>query len=68
MTTRVPPPLFWHISQINVNILSLDVFTCVLNQFRGHWLLYDALNFAISICLKLKEEYAISCSFDNYIE
>ncbi len=68
MTTRVPPPLVWHISQINVNILFLVVFTCVLNQSRGYSLLNDALNFTMSICLKLREEYGISCSFDNYME
>jgi len=64
----MPPPLIWHISQININILSLVVFTCVLNQSRGYRLLNDALNFAISICLKLREKYEISCSFDNYME
>jgi hypothetical protein len=68
MTTQVPPRLIWHISQINVNILSLVVFTCVLNQCRGYWLLNDALIFTTSICLKLREEYGTSCSFDNYRE
>jgi len=43
------------------------VFICVLNQSKGYWLLNDVLNFAISI-LKLRKEYGISCSFDNYME
>ncbi len=29
---------------------------CVLNQFSSHWLLYDALQYAIIMCLKIKEE------------
>jgi hypothetical protein len=55
MTTRVPPPLTWHIYQIVVDCFFLIVITYVLNQYRGHWLLNDALHFAISISLKLKE-------------
>jgi hypothetical protein len=45
----------WHICQIVVNYLSLVVTTCVLNQSKEHWLLSDALHFAIFMCLKLKE-------------
>ncbi len=29
---------------------------CVLNQYRSHWLLSNALQFAITMCLKCKEE------------
>jgi hypothetical protein len=29
----------------------------VLNQFRGHWLLSDALNVTIAMNLKLKKEF-----------
>ncbi len=32
------------------------VTTYVLNQLHGHWLLTDALHFAISLSLKLKED------------
>jgi hypothetical protein len=56
MTTRVPPPLTWHICQIVVNCLSPIITTCVRNQSRGHWLLSDVLHFAISMNLKLIEE------------
>jgi hypothetical protein len=38
-TNRVPPPLIWYISQIIVDVLSLVVNACVLNQFRGHWVI-----------------------------
>jgi len=57
---HVPPPLNWHISQIIVNVLSLVVSAYVLNQSRGHWLLFDALNVVITMSLKLKEKSKIS--------
>jgi len=64
----MPPPLTRHISQIIVDVISLIVSICVLNQSKGHWLqLNDALNFNISICLKLKEETNL-VSFDNFME
>jgi hypothetical protein len=64
MTTLVFPPLTWHISQIIIDVISLVMFICVFNQSRGQWVFSDALNFAISTCLKLKEEFEISSSFD----
>jgi hypothetical protein len=51
---QVPPPLTWHICQIIVDFLSPIVSTCVMNQSCGHLLLSDALNYAISMILKLK--------------
>jgi hypothetical protein len=45
---RVPPPLTWHICQIIIDVLSLVVSACVLNQFHVHWLLYDVLNATIT--------------------
>ncbi len=68
MITQVPPLLTWHISQIIVDVLSPIVFTCVLNQSRGHWLLSDVLNYAIYIFLKLKGKTIILISFDNFVE
>jgi hypothetical protein len=44
MTTKVPPPLTWHIYQIVVDYFSLIVITCVLNQSKENWLLSDALH------------------------
>jgi hypothetical protein len=46
----------------------LFVSICLFNQCEGHWLLSDVLNFAISICLKLKKEFEILVSFDNFME
>jgi hypothetical protein len=42
--------------------------TCVFNQSKGHFLLNDVLNSMISICLKLKEAFQISRSFDNFMK
>jgi hypothetical protein len=39
-----------------VNISSLVVIPCILNEFRDHKLLNDALNVITSITLKLKKE------------
>jgi len=49
---RGPPLLTWHIFKIIVDSLSPIVTTCVLNQSKSHWLLFDALQFAITMCLK----------------
>jgi hypothetical protein len=38
-----------------------------VNQYRGHWLLSDALNFVISISLKFKNEIDFA-TFDNLME
>lgn len=35
------------------------VFTCVLNQSRGHWLLGDALNATISLSLQFSHEVVV---------
>jgi hypothetical protein len=67
MNARVPPPLTWHICRIIVNFLGLVVSICVLNQFKGHWLLDDALNFAISMGLKFRDEID-STTFDNLMD
>jgi hypothetical protein len=39
-----------------------------LNQFRGHWLLNDALHSTISMSLKLKEELENAPSFHTPME
>ncbi len=44
LTTKVPPPLTWHIYQIVVDCLSLIVIAYVLNQSKENWLLSDALH------------------------
>jgi hypothetical protein len=52
---RVPPFLTCDIFQIIVDFLSLVLSACALNQFNSHWLLFDALQSTITICLKCKE-------------
>jgi hypothetical protein len=59
MTTQVPPPSTWHISQIIVDVLSPIMYACLFNQSKFHWLLSDVLNFAISICFQLSEQTRI---------
>ncbi len=61
------PPLTWHICHIIVDSLGPIVSTCILNQSRGHWLLNDALNYAMSTSLKFKDEID-STTFDNLME
>jgi hypothetical protein len=41
-----------------MDCLSLVVIACVVNQFNNHWLLFDALQSTITMCLKFKEEIA----------
>jgi hypothetical protein len=67
MGARLSPLLTWHICHIIVDYFDLVVPTCILNQSRGHWLLSDALNYAISISLKFKDEID-STTFDNLME
>jgi hypothetical protein len=44
------------------------VFSCVFNQFHGHWFINDVLHFVISMSLKLKEENKIIPSFESLME
>jgi hypothetical protein len=48
--------------------LSPIVTICILNQSRGHWLLSDALQIAISMNLKLKEEMNNLLMLDVLVE
>jgi hypothetical protein len=43
----MPSPLTWWIFHIIVDCFLLIVFARVINQSHGHWLLNDALHFAI---------------------
>ncbi len=47
--------LTWHISQIIVDVFSLIVNSCMMNQFRNHWLFFDALYILIIKKNKLEE-------------
>ncbi len=55
MTTRVSFGMTWHICQIVVNCFFLVVSAYVLNQYRGYWLLSNALHFAISMSRETKK-------------
>ncbi len=67
MSARVAPPLTWHICIIIVYSLDPIVFVCSLNHYRGHWLLSDALNYAIFMSLKFRDEIDFA-TFDNLME
>ncbi len=60
VTSRVPPPLTWHISQKIIDVLSSVVSVSVLNQSLGHWLLSNALNVTITMSPKLFLKIEIS--------
>jgi len=47
MNAKVPPLMTWHTCWIIINSFSHVVSPCIMNQSRRHWLLSDALNFAI---------------------
>jgi hypothetical protein len=49
-------------------VFSLVIIACVLNQFKENWLLGDALHFAISMSLKLREELENAPSFQTLME
>jgi hypothetical protein len=63
----LPPPLTWHIRHIIVDSFGHVVFVCILNQFKGHWLLSDALDSTISMNLKFRDEIDFA-TFDNLME
>jgi len=68
ITSRVPPPLTWHIFLIVMDCLPPIISACVINQSHGHWLLSDVLHFVISLSLKLKEENKSIRSFESLME
>jgi hypothetical protein len=51
-----------------MNSLSLIANACVLNQFHGHQLLFNALQLAIIMCLKFKEKTINPLSQVNLID
>ncbi len=51
-----------------MDYLSLIVNACVLNQFAGHWLLFNTLNFAITMSSKAKEEVNAKPSFESLMD
>jgi hypothetical protein len=67
MSARIPPPLTWHICYNIVDSLGPIVYVCILSHYRGHWLLNDALNSAICMNIKFKDEIDFA-TFDNSME
>ncbi len=68
MSAKVPPLLTRHICRIVVDSFGPIVFASILNQFKGHWLLRDALiNSVIYMSLKFKDEID-SVTFNNLME
>jgi hypothetical protein len=65
MIAQMSPLLTWHICQIIVFFFSPIVTCYVLNQFRDHWLLSDAVNSTISISLKFRIEPRNTFSFQT---
>jgi hypothetical protein len=60
--------LFFLLGTSLLNFLSLVVISCVLNQSKSHWLLSDALQFAIIMCLKFREEITNPSTLVNLID
>jgi hypothetical protein len=44
------------------------VIACVLNQSSNHWLLFNALQSTITLCLKFKEEITNPFALINLID
>ncbi len=51
-----------------VDILSLVVSTCVLNQSCGHWLLSDALNVFMSMVFEFQANIIIHAIPENMVD
>ncbi len=51
-----------------VDCLSLIIFACILDQFVGHWLLLDALNFVITMSFKIRDEMHLRPSFETRMD
>jgi hypothetical protein len=60
--------LTWKMSRTIVDCLFPIVATCVLNKSYEHWFLNDALHFAISMNLKLKEKNEVVTFFHISME
>jgi hypothetical protein len=63
----MPFLLIWHILKIIVDSLFHVVIVYILNQSSGHWLLSNALQSTIIMCLKLKEKITNPFALVNLI-
>jgi len=46
----------WAIAQTIFTCLNLVVIACVLNQSRGHWLLFDVLMTKINVVVAMESQ------------
>ncbi len=65
---QIPPIITWHICQTIVDCLFPILTTCVLNQSKDHGLLSEALNNAIIMSSKLKEDVGIVQNLDQFMD
>jgi hypothetical protein len=68
MSGHVFPLIIWFICQTIVDYLNPNFFTCILNQYVGHWLILDALNSAITMSYKVKDEMHLRLSFESFMD
>jgi hypothetical protein len=68
MCGRVLALITWFICQTIVDCLNLVVFICVLNQSTIHWLLSNALNYAITMSFKVKDEMHLKPFFESLMD
>jgi len=68
VSNQVPPPITWFICQTMVDYLNHVINDCVLKQFTGHWLLFNALNSTIIMSSKSKEEVNVRPSFEFFMD
>ncbi len=66
ITNCVPSLLTVYVSQIIIDIISPIVNACVFNQYRGHWLFFNALH--AKITMELKEQLKMTPFMVNLIE
>ncbi len=51
-----------------IDCLSFIIFACILDQFVGHWLLLDALNFVITMSFTSRDEMHLRPSFETCMD
>ncbi len=56
LVNMIPLAQTWAIVEAICDAFSLVVTTCVVNQWRGYWLLSNVLAFAIKLYVKLTKE------------
>jgi hypothetical protein len=64
----VPPPLFWDVCQMIMDLFILIVNGCVFKKSCGNWLISNDLHVAITLALTLKEDFGITPSMANIME